>query len=156
MAEYYGTRTIDTEPPEQVRKAYEFAGQEAPQEIQIPFDFGILKNHPMILKLDVGASSYYSEIASMQTLDNLLMNGHITPLQYLERVPDGYIPARRALIAELKEQMTAQQMPPMTAPQSGEVLTDEALGEKPDIPTGGGFSALQRKVLEQGTTEGLV
>lgn len=156
MAEYYGTRTIDTEPPEQVRKAYQFAGQEVPQEIQIPFDFGILKNHPMILKLDVGASSYYSEIASMQTLDNLLMNGHITPLQYLERVPDGYIPARRALIAELKEQMQTQQMPPMTAPQSGEVLTDEVLGEKPDIPTGGGFSALQRKVLEQGTTEGLV
>ena len=56
----------------------------------------------MTLKLDVGASSYYSEIAAMQTLDNLLSGGHITALQYLERIPDGYVPARRALINEMK------------------------------------------------------
>ena len=107
----------------------------------------------MTLKLDVGASSYYSEIASMQTLDNLLMNGHITATQYLERIPDGYIPARRALINELK---TAQAQPAVEAPPTGgggPILQD--IG-KPEIPTGGGFSDLQRKVLQTGTTEGMV
>ena len=115
--------------------------------------------HPdMILKLDAGASSYYSEIASMNTLDNLLMNGHITILQYLERIPDGYIPARRALISEIMR--TTQQ------PQQGQVSATPGqpaggaenldLGAKPEIPTGGGFGALQRKVLESGTTEGMV
>lgn len=119
----------------------------------------------MLLKLDVGASSYYSEIASMQTLDNLLRDGHISILQYLERIPDGYIPARRALIAEIIRNQQAQMaaMPPMSglqantpmaAPQSGGELTET--GNKPEIPTGGGFSALQRKVLETGTTAGLV
>lgn len=85
MGEYYGIRTVDGEGGE-----------------LMDFDFASLKNHPMLLKLDVGASSYYSEIASLQTLDKLLEGGHISALQYLERIPDGYIPGRRALIAELQ------------------------------------------------------
>ena len=106
----------------------------------------------MTLKLDVGASSYYSEIASMQTLDNLLINGHITATQYLERIPDGYIPARRALINELK---AAQAQAVMAAPTGGGGPNLQDIG-KPEIPTGGGFSDLQRKVLQSGTTEGMV
>lgn len=102
MGEYYGKRRVDMEPTEKEREAAERAGKELPDETQKDFDFSLLKKHPMILKLDVGASSYYSEIASMQTLDNLLKSGHISALQYLERIPDGYIPGRRALIAELK------------------------------------------------------
>ena len=107
----------------------------------------------MTLKLDVGASSYYSEIASMQTLDNLLMNGHITATQYLERIPDGYIPARRALINELKAAQAQAAMAAPTGGGGGPNLQD--IG-KPEIPTGGGFSDLQRKVLQTGTTEGMV
>ena len=106
----------------------------------------------MTLKLDVGASSYYSEIASMQTLDNLLMNGYITATQYLERIPDGYIPARRALINELK---AAQAQAMTEAPTGGGGPILQNVG-KPEIPTGGGFSDLQRKVLQTGTTEGMV
>ena len=166
MAEYYGKRMVDVETPEEVSKMYAFAGMPAPETVQIEFDFSMLKDHPMTLKLDVGASSYYSEIASMQTLDNLLRDGHISKLQYLERIPDGYIPARRALIAEILRSQQAQMaaMPPMAGeqplmgmpagpPGGGELIET---GDKPEIPTGGGFSALQRKVLETGTTEGLV
>lgn len=96
MGEYYGIRTVDGE-----------NGQ------LMDFDFSTLKDHPMLLKLDVGASSYYSEIASLQTLDKLLEGGHISALQYLERIPDGYIPGRRALIAELQraENGEAAEMP---------------------------------------------
>ena len=114
----------------------------------------------MQLKLDVGASSYYSEIASIQTLDNLLQMDKITILQYLERIPDGYIPERRKLVEELRLQaqqiQQAQQMPPQEgaapAPQGNIVDTNQ----KMEVPTGGGYSALQRKVNELGTTAGIV
>ena len=168
MAEYYGKRQVDVETPEEIARMYEFTGQPVPDSVTMEFDFGTLKNHPMHLKLDVGASSYYSEIASMQTLDNLLRDGHIDILQYLERIPDGYIPARRALITEIQHNRQMQAgiptegsmvpMPP-TSPMpnmgggGGELIET---GDKPEIPTGGGFSALQRKVLETGDTRGMI
>ena len=153
MAEYYGTRKVDMPPPEQIQKAAQFSGAELPDMIPMDFDFGMLKEHPMKLKLDVGASSYYSEIASIQTLDNLLQMGHIDAIQYLERIPDGYIPARRELISELKQQKQ-QMMIPGQSPNGGSV--DVAGGQMPEIPTGGGYSALQRKINETGTTDGIV
>ena len=125
-----------------------------PDSIIAEFDFDTLKFHPMMLKLDVGASSYYSEIASIQTLDNLLMNGHINAIQYLERIPDGYIPARRALINELKATQAMNAAPPGAPPNAP--TGDVAAQAKPEIPTGGGVSDLQRKVLESGSTQGLI
>ena len=84
--------------------------------------------------------------------------GHITALQYLERIPDGYIPARRALINELK-QAQRQQMLTIGIPPRAEDTTEGDVAEqelKPDIPTGGGYSALQRKVNLTDSTSGLV
>lgn len=161
MGEYYGARTVDMTPPEEVRQAIAFVGQAVPSQVPMPFDFGQLKDMPIHIKLDIGASSYYSEIASIQTLDNLLKMGKISTVQYLDRIPDGYIPGRRELIDELKErerQMMAMQTGQMA--QGGQQLPDQQAvsGQeaKPDIPTGGGYSALQRKVNETGTTEGMV
>ena len=160
MGEYYGKRYVDMTTPEEVRQVYDFIGQETPAEIPMQFDFSQLKDMPMHIKLDIGASSYYSEIASIRTLDNLLKMGKIDTIQYLERIPDGYIPGRRELINELKEQqrnamaMQAQMQQgspqnPGGAPVAGDTTKDE-------IPTGGGYSALQRKVNETGTTAGMV
>ena len=152
IAEYYGTRLIDIAPPAELQDVYAMAGQDMPTEITVEFDFKQLKGLPMRMKLDVGASSYYSEIASIQTLDNLLRMGQIDVLQYLERIPDGYIPARRELIDDIKNQRQAQmqQMQPPAA-EGGDVSATQ-----PELPTGGGYSALQRKVNETGTTEGVV
>ena len=61
------------------------------------FDFSVLRQLPLNVKLDVGASSYWSEIASMQTLDNLLLHDKITLLQYLERIPQGYVARKQEL-----------------------------------------------------------
>lgn len=154
MSAYYGVRAVDMEPTPEIRQQYEFAGMPVPDSIIAEFDFDTLKFHPMMLKLDVGASSYYSEIASIQTLDNLLMNGHINAIQYLERIPDGYIPARRALINELKATQAMNAVPPGAPPNAA--TGDVAAQAKPEIPTGGGFSDLQRKVLESGSTQGLI
>lgn len=157
MAEYYGSRFVDMTTPPGVEGVFEFLQEKTPSEVPMPFDFSALKDMPMHIKLDVGASSYYSEIASIQTLDNLLKMNKINTMQYLERIPDGYIPARRELIQELKEQERQQLQAMMGASQSpanGDNVSGDA--EKPEIPTGGGYSALQRKVNETGTTAGMV
>lgn len=53
--------------------------------------------------LDVGMSSYWSEAATVNTLDNLLGMGHISFDQYLQRLPDGYFPQKEDLIDEFKK-----------------------------------------------------
>ena len=161
MAEYYGKRAVDMPTPPQVEQAMQFIQQDVPAEVPMQFDFKVLKDMPMAQKLDVGASSYYSEIASIQTLDNLLKMNKISVIQYLERIPDGYVPGRRDLILELKEQeKQAMQMQAAMLPGGGQQIPngENVAGEqaKPDIPTGGGYSALQREVNETGTTAGMV
>lgn len=161
IGEYYGERYVDAEPTEEMRMAAEFVGMTIPAKVPQLFDFSVLKDHPMRLKLDVGASTYYSEIASMQTLDGLLRLGAIDIVQYLERISDDYVPKRRALIEEIKASMQQAQamQAQMAAPEATPTPEGDGempLGGKPDIPTGGGFGALQRKVLEAGTTAGLV
>ena len=49
----------------------------------IPFDFSLVKDAKFMLKVEVGASSYWSEIASIQSLDRLLMDNKLDFIQYL-------------------------------------------------------------------------
>jgi len=72
------------------------------------FNFDLLREMKLKLKIDVGPSSYWSEIASAQTLDNLLQNDKITFIQYLERQVKGFIPKTRELIDETRELMAQQ------------------------------------------------
>lgn len=95
MGTYYGMRPV----------IIEVDGQK--QAIQ--FDFGQFKNMWLNVKADVGESSYWSEIAAIQTLDNLLAQGHIDLISYLERVPDEYIPQKEELISQIKQNMQMQQ-----------------------------------------------
>lgn len=176
MAEYYGTRYVDVPITAQERQAVEFAQQmnpdlEVPDEVPAPFDFSLLKQHPVQLKLDVGGSTYYSEIAATQTLDNLLEKGLIDIVDYLERVPDDRIPARRALLEkkrkekemQAQQQMMAAGMPvggtepqPQPLPPGGPGGPIQDVGAKMDVPTGAGYGTLQRKINESGDTRGLV
>ena len=149
MAEYYGKRKVDMPVTDEIRKVYEQANalamengmpeQEVPQTVTVEFDFGTLKDHPFSIQVDAGGSSFYSETASLQTLDNLLLNGRISTVQYLERIPDINIAGRRKLIEELKAQedmerqmqeqaMMQQAMPP--APETGNVAETEAAEEQ--------------------------
>ena len=52
-----------------------------------------------------GMTGYWSEAASLTTLENLLQNGHITLEQYLERLPEGYINAKEGLIEDCRRNM---------------------------------------------------
>lgn len=68
------------------------------------FDFSQLKDMWLHVKTDVGNASYFSEVASVQTLDNLLNNGFIEFVEYLKRIPDEIIPNKQELITSIEQQ----------------------------------------------------
>lgn len=109
--------------------------------ILVNFDFSRLRDVRIAIKLDVGASSYWSEINAMSTLDNMLMNKIITPAQYVERLPHGIISKQNELLQELK---SAQ---PMV--QGGGVSEAPSSDELP-VNGGGGNGALQRALNREG------
>lgn len=97
MGTYYGPRPIMIE--REGKKVLE------------TFDFGLLKDMWLNVNANVGEASYWSEIAAVQTLDALLQGGYIDIVQYLERVPDEYVPQKQELISQIQERMQAQQQP---------------------------------------------
>ena len=109
-----------------------------------PFDFSTLKQIPLTIEQEVGASSYWSEMASMQTLDNLLMNNLITPEQYIERLPDGYISKKQELLADFR---AAKQLP---TGNTGTNMSVETTSETMPVEGGSGNGALQRAVNAEG------
>lgn len=82
-----------------------------------PFNFKRLAEVPMSLKLDAGSSSYWSETAAINTLDNLLTQGKIDFEDYLERMPEGYITKKQELIEKIRKAQTGK----------------ESAGESPDM-----------------------
>lgn len=97
------------------------------------FDFAQFKHLWFNIRADVGATSYYSEIAMTQTLDNLRSAGVLDVIQYLERVPDKLIPKKGELIDELKK---AANQPQQTAGaelplQGGTLSEDKAVSSLP-------------------------
>lgn len=97
------------------------------------FDFSQFKHLWLNIRADVGATSYYSEIAMTQTLDNLRAAGVLDVIQYLERVPDKLIPKKGELIDELKKsagqpQQTAGAEMPL---QGGPLSEDKAVSSLP-------------------------
>jgi hypothetical protein len=68
------------------------------------FDFDTLQGMYKQVKIEVGPSTYWSELAVIQTLDNLLDRGLIELIDYLERMPEGYIKDKQGLIDALTQQ----------------------------------------------------
>ena len=66
------------------------------------FDFARLRDLWFHTRVDVGATTYFSEIALTQTLDNLRREGILDVAQYLERLPARMLPGKDALIASLR------------------------------------------------------
>lgn len=74
------------------------------------YDFDNLQNALVKNNIEIGAASYWSEIAATQTLDSLFATDKITALEYFERVPDSYIIDRAGLIsAREQEEGVAQE-----------------------------------------------
>lgn len=144
MAAYYGTRPVDI--PAAVAVGDEIA-QFANANVgmmQQEFDFAQLEDCPMTIGLDVGASSYWSEVASMQTLENLLQLGLITVADFLERIPDGYVAKRQELLDKYKQKEMAALMPAATPESDEDILAQDDTAT--EIPETSGNSELQREV----------
>lgn len=143
MRAYYGTRYVQVKMLSKNQLAHQPLGMNLQDEdVNTPFDFSVLEEIPMSLKLDVGASAYWSEIMTVQTLDNLLMNGKLDLVDYLERIPEGYVTKRHELIEKLKGMQAG-----MTAEPSGSII-----GGSSEIPVegGSGYGQLQRALNETG------
>ena len=114
MGTYYGKRpvVVDTEFEEFVMgpggvpvidpMTGQMQTQKIVRKIVKEFDFSQFKHLWLNLRVDVGATTYFSEIAMTQTLDNLRHDGTLDVIQYLERIPDKLIPKKQELIDELK------------------------------------------------------
>lgn len=146
MAAYYGERYVEVPVPPQ--DPFSAGGGSGGRTVMIPFDFSALRGIPCSVELDVGASSYWSEIASMQTLDNLLMNNRISTAEYLKRLPAGQITDRETLIAVLERQEQLERQMAMGAAPVGGAVPGEAAPTPENSAVG--YGMLQRKINETG------
>lgn len=135
--------------------------QEVTYKVVEEFDFSQLKNVALSMKIDAGATTYFSEIAMTQTLDNLRRDGTLDVIQYLERLPDKLIPRKKELIDELRGRIAQGTQENAAAgaaiPQAGTPISAKKGGEA--APSMGGPLSQDKMVqglpeqLEQGFDE---
>lgn len=93
---------------------------EVPETTRAPFDFGGLKGINLRLNVDIGASTYWSELMQVQTLDNLFSRGIITdPEQYIEMVPAAYLPGKGQLLEHIRKEKAKMEAMAAMAPAAG-------------------------------------
>ena len=96
-----------------------------------PFDGERYRDLVLSVRVDVGASTLWSESQSIRTLDNLLAAQIITPEQYLERLPKGIIPDLNGLIKDMqKAREMAEQQAAMQAAEAQAVAEAQAAGQQ--------------------------
>ena len=160
MIAYYGKRTVDMPITdemrammEQVNQLAEMAGQppqEIPETMPVDFDFSTLRDHEMSVQIDAGASSYYSEIASLETLSHLMEVGQINGIQFLEHLPDTSVKDRRKLIEEMKQAMQEQQEM-MQAQMQQQMMAQQAQQAQ---PAEGGGDVIESSAAEERRSTG--
>ena len=81
------------------------------------------------------------EITTVQTLDNLLANGIITPEEYLERLPSGYVPKREEVMARIQQEGQEAQAGGEPMPQPGsDSMNEQQAAEVNQLLQGSGTS----------------
>lgn len=133
MGTYYGKRPVVREEEQSSQIFDPVTGQPSMSTKKVKvvemYDFSKLKNLWLNVRADVGASTYWSRIAIVQTLDNLKTAGILDVVDYLERMPDEYIPRKEELLSKLRNQLqTPPMMPgaPESNPGSGSPNASEA------------------------------
>ena len=102
--------------------------REVRRRVSEQFDFGQFKRLWFNVRCDVGATTYFSEIAMVQTLDNLRREGTLDVISYLERLPDKLIPKK----AELMESLRARAADQAEAQETAEGESAHAMGGELD------------------------
>ena len=74
------------------------------QQVAEMFDFSLIDQLHLKLDVNIGASTYWSEIMQVQTIDNLFNKGIIgDAILYLDSIPDGYIRNKAKIVEALKQ-----------------------------------------------------
>ena len=150
MRVYYGRRYVQVKSLTKQQLQNQPLGMNLQDvDVNVPFDFSILNKIPMSLKLDVGASAYWSEIMTVQTLDNLLMQGKIGIVDYLERIPEGYVGKKQELIQKMKSQEAAA-MQQAAEMQNTPLISEDSMNGEIPVQGGKGYGQLQRALNETG------
>lgn len=102
------------------------------RRVMVDYDFSKFKHLWYNVRVNAGATNYFSEIAMVQTLDNLRRDGVLEILDYLERIPDKLIPRKEELVEDLKQRMAQTQAAPVAAGGSSVAMSAGA------APTVGG------------------
>ena len=117
------------------------------RRIACPYDFSAFKNLWFHVRVNAGASTYYSEIAMVQTLDNLRRDGVLEIVDYLERIPDKLIPRKAELVREMKKRVHQEKETQRTAgaedaPVIGGALSEDKAVAKLPVSMQAKYSAL--------------
>ncbi|MBQ2742906.1 MAG: hypothetical protein IJF32_08885 [Oscillospiraceae bacterium] len=81
------------------------------------FDFSTLSDANYNMKVEIGQSSYWSELTQIQTADNLLAKGIIPDaVTYLESIPDKFIRNKAKIVKQIKEAAKMQETAGAQAP----------------------------------------
>lgn len=104
------------------------------------FDAERYKDLVITAKIDVGASTLWSEAVSISNLGNLLSSQMISFIEYLERIPKGLIPDVSGLINSRKQQekqaeQVAQQQQIMQQQAAQQAMTGEQQSQETRVST---------------------
>ena len=132
MANYYGIRPVTVR-------------DENGQEQIIEFNFDTINTAAFDIRIDVGGSSYWSEITEVQTLDNLFLKEMITAEEYIEAMPINLLPSKNLLLHKIKARMAQEQGmtgEDQATPQSEMAPMDMSEQVSPITPTADDLSGL--------------
>lgn len=96
----------------------------------IAFDGNRYKNLVITARIDVGASTLWSEAVVISTLDNLLERNIIDFAQYLDRLPNGLIPDVTGLKKDLQVQAKKAEL---QAGMSDEAILQDFAQQQPEL-----------------------
>lgn len=138
MGTNYGLRPIYIDVPQIIPPA---TPMQAPEKRMVKqllwYDFSIFKNMYLNCRTNVGASNYWSEIASVETLTNIYQQGGMDIIDYLKSLPDGYIRNRTEIIDSLQRKQDQQEM--MAAAMQMQTMNQPPMAPpmQPNIPPKG-------------------
>lgn len=135
MIANYGVRIVKTPDKDLQGMPLDAMGVEIAETLS--FDFGSLRDMPMYLKLDVGASSFWSEEQSMQTMENILMlnNPDFDLLDFFERMPKNMMPDTQGMIDKIKGKRAGLPPMPNDTGANGDTAPPTASIPNPPQPT---------------------
>lgn len=127
MRAYYGKRTVTLDEAitrsvtdDEGNPVLDPMGNPVEESInKIQLDFSSFDTINYDTNVDVGASSYWSELMQVQTMDNLFAKGIVSDaVLYLESIPSKYLKNKEKIIAAVKEQQAIMAQRAMAAQQA--------------------------------------